>query len=339
MAGRRIKGIDCLRGISALIVVLFHYCFFYPNNFNPEFGLPFTFSQGHLGVHIFFVISGFVIYLTLDRSKTPHHFIVSRFSRLYPVYWVAALMTFAVINLTDTGLFDRSLSELIINLSMLQTVFKVRHVDPVYWSLFYELVFYFWFALIFFMAKRKYLMSVLALWLGIQAAAYYLETYHGWFPWLVTQYMILKYIHLFIGGIILHEYYKTGHFQPLHIMMLLITVVLEFLLNDPFAGILYIAVIFIFILIAKDKFYLPAMPVFVFFGDISYPLYLTHQFSGYIIMDSLHKTGMNNYLVFAITLGTAILVSFLLHKYVELPSLYSLRARLLYKDSKYERTV
>ena len=51
---------------------------------------------GYFGVNLFFIISGFVIFMTLQRTERPMDFVVSRFSRLFPSYWAAIILTFAV---------------------------------------------------------------------------------------------------------------------------------------------------------------------------------------------------------------------------------------------------
>ena len=82
-----IKEIQGLRGISILLVYLFHL--------EAE-----IFSSGFLGVDIFFVISGFVISKTLvenfEKGKKLKHFYISRLIRLYPalLFFVFITMIF-----------------------------------------------------------------------------------------------------------------------------------------------------------------------------------------------------------------------------------------------------
>ena len=78
----RINELDALRGIAAFMVLLFHYTSRYGSLYSQEqlFSVPW----GQYGVQLFFITSGFVIYLTLEKTRKPMDFIVSRFSRLYP---------------------------------------------------------------------------------------------------------------------------------------------------------------------------------------------------------------------------------------------------------------
>src|SRR5688572_13967921 len=89
----RYKELDSLRGIAALCVVLFHFTFGYDNGLKILEEGKFYFTYGYLGVHLFFLISGFVILMTLEKTKSSADFFVSRFSRLYPAYWTAIILT------------------------------------------------------------------------------------------------------------------------------------------------------------------------------------------------------------------------------------------------------
>ena len=90
----RLLELDALRGLAALAVVLFHYTVYYGKTVDHADNPWFRFSYGHYGVMLFFMISGFVILMTLDRTKTVWDFAVARFCRLYPVYWAAMLFDF-----------------------------------------------------------------------------------------------------------------------------------------------------------------------------------------------------------------------------------------------------
>jgi len=93
----RIVELDALRGLAALAVVAFHYTTLYGELYGHSTQPPVSFGFGNYGVHLFFLISGFVIFMTLERTRTAMDFVVSRFSRLFPAYWVAILMSAAVV--------------------------------------------------------------------------------------------------------------------------------------------------------------------------------------------------------------------------------------------------
>lgn len=96
MAGQnRIETLDIFRGIAILLVVLFHYTARLPAEAlnmaaNPQPAIFF----GWIGVFFFFVISGYCIYLTLERASTVQLFLARRFSRLYPAFLAAVLLLF-----------------------------------------------------------------------------------------------------------------------------------------------------------------------------------------------------------------------------------------------------
>ena len=100
---KHILGLDILRFVAACLVVAFHYCFLM--GINPE-GLVGSASRGvvkfpelyestnfgWVGVQIFFVISGFVIAFSGEKSSA-FSFLRSRIVRLGPAVWICAPIT------------------------------------------------------------------------------------------------------------------------------------------------------------------------------------------------------------------------------------------------------
>ena len=80
----RINELDTFRGIAAMAVLLYHYTSRYNEFFDSTSVL--SFSYGWMGVPLFFMLSGFVITLTVNRCKSPFDFLYRRFIRLYPTY-------------------------------------------------------------------------------------------------------------------------------------------------------------------------------------------------------------------------------------------------------------
>jgi peptidoglycan/LPS O-acetylase OafA/YrhL len=80
--------------------------------------------------------------MTLERTSRPADFLVSRFSRLFPAYWVAATVTFLTLQLAPDLGESVSYSEAIANSVMFHGLLGIPNIDGVYWTLFVELRFY-----------------------------------------------------------------------------------------------------------------------------------------------------------------------------------------------------
>jgi peptidoglycan/LPS O-acetylase OafA/YrhL len=74
--------LQILRAIAAISVVLCHL----------EVGF------GEFGVDIFFVLSGFVISIVVQRNKSILGFAIDRVSRIFPLYWLLTLFLFVLIS-------------------------------------------------------------------------------------------------------------------------------------------------------------------------------------------------------------------------------------------------
>ena len=91
---RRLAVLDIVRAIAALAVCLYHF-----GDSLPGGGIGRRIAQhGHLGVHMFFILSGFVVPLSLSRdtgslSQRVSSFIVGRFGRVYLPYLSAFALT------------------------------------------------------------------------------------------------------------------------------------------------------------------------------------------------------------------------------------------------------
>jgi len=88
--------IQLLRAVAALFVVLFHGQLAISTQFSsPAFASEsYLFAFGAVGVHIFFVISGFIMVYTTrtDRIFSARDFLRRRILRIYPMYWVCAAL-------------------------------------------------------------------------------------------------------------------------------------------------------------------------------------------------------------------------------------------------------
>lgn len=169
----RQPALDWMRGLAALAVVMFHYFHKGPREgwLQAE---PFTqsglFSYGYLGVHLFFMISGYVIMMTAQNASV-RGFIASRVARLVPALWVCATLTVLIELATPLAPFKpESWGQFLANLTLVPHLFGQEPIDGAYWSLAVEINFYTWVAVIIAFGQLKRMEILLLLWLGLSLA-------------------------------------------------------------------------------------------------------------------------------------------------------------------------
>ena len=114
----RIAELDALRGIAVLSVILYHYTSRYNDLYQHKSTYLLNFTLGRLGVQLFFIISGFVIFMTLERCSNIKQFIIKRMSRLYPAYIVSVTLTFTIVSFVGLKGREASISDAIFNLTI-----------------------------------------------------------------------------------------------------------------------------------------------------------------------------------------------------------------------------
>ncbi|SNR61828.1 acyltransferase [Paracoccus sediminis] len=137
---RHIEALTAMRGLAAILVVIFHYSGGFLPNFTPSQYTAFL-SKGYLWVDFFFLLSGYVMAHAYaadfrDRASagTVRKFIFARFSRIYPLH-LAILLAFLLLELVKLLLISfgigqasfpvfegaRSVESLASNVLLLQT--------------------------------------------------------------------------------------------------------------------------------------------------------------------------------------------------------------------------
>ena len=321
---QRYSELDAIRGIAVLMVALFHYSVRYGQIYGYSVEPEFSFNLGEYGVQLFFIISGFVIYLTLDKTAHAVDFVVARFSRLYPAYWFAVIITFAVVYSFHLSGREVDIQSALLNLTMIQKWLRVGNVDGVYWTLAVELSFYVVMYFLFITKQIKRIDFISAVWLFIIIISRFLEENHIiQIHWAIKLLLLLDYGNLFIAGIMFYKIMHKGSF--FNYMMLLISLVSEYYLYGKL--VLLIAIyLFLFFLFAKGYLKILSFKPLIYLGTISYSLYLIHQNIGYVIIRELQSHDMTNPVsIIVVPLVVSATLAALMQKYIEKPSLTLIR--------------
>ena len=323
----RLVSVDALRGLAAVAVMLFHYTTRYDELFIHREAISFSVAWGYLGVNLFFMISGFVIFMTLDRTRRPSDFVVSRFSRLFPAYWIAVALTYVIVS--AVGLPGKSVStfEFGLNFLMFHSLFGVPSVDGVYWTLEVELLFYLMMLLLWTSGALRRPRLVIAAWLAVSSARVWLPALLGVeIPYVVTQFLILRHIPYFAAGMTTYLMFKLGLSRDPRDWALLAAVVGTIGVSESPEHVVW-AMCFIALLVvavfARPR-ALTLWPL-VWLGAISYPLYLIHENVGWALMLVGQQAGIppivSVFGVIAIALGLAAFI----HYAVEMPAMRRIR--------------
>ena len=327
----RFNEIDFLRGIACLAVLLFHYFSRAPRAGWMQ-GVDYPAFEalaryGYLGVHLFFVISGFVILMSA-HGATPRAFVASRVARLYPTLWVGATLTAATAWLLGEARFAVSLRDYLINLTMLAHWFDASYVDGAYWSLAYELHFY----IFVWVALRLGLMDRLS-WLLVGWLA--ISVVNAIKPmWPLQFWLNAKWAPFFVAGGVFYLIRTQGG-TALRYALLAASFALAqvYALGDAAAqgtgpeavalqpavvAAVVTAVFGVFWLIATGRFCMRASTMTVYAGLLTYPVYVIHQFFGAMLFEQL-RGALGVPLAMGLTVAAVLGLAWAIHAGVERP--------------------
>jgi peptidoglycan/LPS O-acetylase OafA/YrhL len=304
----RLSALDGLRSLAVTWVVFYHYLFFWTSAGNGNdlvaygnayAGLPFV-SVGYLGVHLFFIISGFVILLTLERSYSLKEFLIRRAIRLWPPLVLFGTLTFAIVGLTGPSVLQVSLLEYLISLAILPPqhiallIGQVgwKWLDGAYWSLWVEVKFYVIIGIIFFTARN----NLLLVWAAYELLTIALATLRLFFDngllTMVDGFLFQPYVPYFSFGLASYTAWmgrRNGDARFLtglavaHIAALTAAQVAKSINTFPWHDLEFllgqVGILLLFYVFAWRRAKLPILerPPFVHVGRASYGVYLLHQ--------------------------------------------------------------
>jgi peptidoglycan/LPS O-acetylase OafA/YrhL len=322
----RIRELDALRGIAALMVMVFHFSSSYDHQFGHHEGFWLDFEIGRFGVELFFMISGFVIFMTLERESSPRAFVTARFARLFPTYWFAVLFASAAVAVVGLPAYSVSWAQLIANLTMLQRFMGIAHIDKVYWTLATELAFYGWMIVGLRLGIVRRTNVLLLGWLGAWISGVALiATFDIPVPASVATATLLYYGHLFVAGILFYQCRTDPSW--LRITLIAVTFVQELVVRPESIEVVGCWYLLFAVLIAGRLTMLNRAPL-LFLGAISYPLYLVHANLGYVLIQRLQGWGVEGtILLMAVPVTVSITLATAVHYAVELPAQRALRRR------------
>lgn len=358
---KKIEFANTLRGIAAISVLIAHYFGVFwtspptvaaltnaPMLTFQEMPIPsyisviqlvnyFNFNYGAFGVGLFFLVSGFVIPISLER-KGMLDFVVNRVLRIFPTYFVGFGVTLLALLLSCYYFDARWLytrDEVFIHfIPGLRDLFWSRSIDGIVWTLEVELKFYIICAVCIVLFRRGslwvFLLPAIVAAFGLYAAAV-LPQYGQTNAWLYIKLLTFiypaKFIVFMFVGVALYYY----HSSKMSLLQASVTVLICFGLflvmwrNGPEANTASLVysyamalVFFVIAMIWPTLFH--ANRITDFLANISYPLYVIHGVMGYVMLRILMDLYVAPLVALALVVVLALSISWGIHTCVERPS-------------------
>lgn len=321
----KILSIQYLRGLAALGVVLCHYSAYL--TLNPVLAAIFNFGQ--TGVHVFFLISGFIIVYSLTdagyKTNKFFTFLIKRSIRIDPAYYLTVLLTIllfeylSAVSPVKTEKFVFVPQQFLAHLSYIVPFTKYAFYMHVFWTLCIEFQFYILIGLLYFITDNWMYKNLFLV----------LFCLSSFFKWPNTEYVVFTYSSIFATGISLVALYQNKTW-------------LNAITSTLFLGLVgYQFGIPIFLLLTSTSlvilFHSSFIKLLIFLGNLSYSLYLTHTLTLIVLLRVFAKLRLdlnkNPLFWLLIEVLVAIACSNVFYKLIEKPSLaYS--KRLFYKRPK-----
>lgn len=331
--------IQYLRAVAAVGVLIFHA--------SQRAGLQF--GMGAAGVDIFFVISGFIMWVvSTRRAYNPGEFLLRRAGRIAPLYWCVTLFVVAVALLRPSVFPNMRLSAG----HVIQSLLFLPHADPTGlaapvivpgWTLNYEVFFYVAFALTLLLPARRRalvlslgLMLLCLLGLAVPRGQPLVATY--------TDPLVLE----FVAGVWLAKAWQAGRLgSPGRAWAAILLGALILLAVNatgadasgwarlPYWGLPAVLIVWGALSLERARRTRAIAPLKLM-GDASYSIYLAHGLALSLAFKALDGRGLQPLVLLALAAPFAVLAGIVCHFALELPLLalfHGRRRRTAARDS------
>ena len=327
--GPRFRELDGLRGLAALAVVFSHYTGAHNSHYPQDPAAFHDAAWGAAGVQLFFIISGFAIFMSARRADRPSDFAISRAARLYPPYWISLVFAVVLLLLHPVPGFPFTWGQALVNLTMVQRWVGVDNVVDVYWTLAVEMQFYVIILILLYLTRCR-LSDRVVLWGSLAwsviswAVVLFTAPHVGSDPqrdplWvkLLNNATVAEYAPLFVLGMALYIARQTGQHRGWVAAAAVSAVGSTFVMRGmPLAlEVLVVVLLAVTVMLRKRTSVLLLAPV-QWYGKISYSLYILHAIPGYLVIHALWPYVGRN-MAMLVALAVVSVLAWALQKYGE----------------------
>ncbi len=320
----KIEPLTSARFFAALLVVLYHTL---PGEVTTTSPSPLirVIAIGYISVSFFFMLSGFilaVVYLSRDKPVDTRRFLIARFARIYPLYFVAMLLDlphYLHVSHNFRMSASRILTEILATTGLLQAWFNFRGINTPGWSLSVEAFFYIIFpavgVFLWRLKNSRALIAAVAIYVAGLALLYAL---FGQSELHDQSYFPIPHTFVFLLGILLARYFVRITSNPAHhrrlkalapAMLFMALFLIVLIASTPLAGQTallqhgLLAPVFALAILALASgndtiLRLFSAPWLVLLGEASYALYLLHAPIGLMLRYSSEKVGWIAYILY-----------------------------------------
>lgn len=333
----KLSTINVIRSIAAIFILLFHYTYQYcetiftRDTFSEE-NWPIHIYFGYGAISTFFILSGFLSSQIFIKNQSVKVYLTKRFFRLYPTFWLCLLISSII--LMNSNYATVSLKNILLNMTMIPKVFNGECIDGAYWTMQMEFFFTLIICIMLIIKNVKAKIIILIMWtVSTVMFNIYENNSDNIAMRLFRVFLMPDYSSCFIGGISLYQLIFGYRYKYIFLITLFLSIISYYIVNSISTLFLfYISTVALLLLIKpienKLKKFNRICSFFSFFAMITYPLYLIHQYFGYIIMDMEQELGLNNELIIIFPTIIMILLAFFIHVFFE-KKVYRLQDRII----------
>lgn len=337
-AKESMQSIQFLRFFAAALVVLFHSYGAMNSGHLHAPAMTYVFGFGAVGVHLFFVISGYVMLHTIMHQKpgtySTRKFITKRAIRIYPTYWLFAIF-YIVVRFLHNHQYELGLSDYIKSFLLLPGSSPLI-IGPG-WTLSFELYFYLCFGISMYFGIIRGIAAMTLFFLGSVVVGIFINSPNPYFA-LMTNTLLLEFLSgVWIAYILSGNNQGNNRFAPWIIACAILSYAGGLLMDYaryPSAVIwgLPSALLLIGMVLLEKANKLPAlMRNLAFLGDSSYVLYLAHIVLIDLFIDHIWTSADSSVAIIAFCMASTLaccVLAHLVHSNVERPLMEFLRRRL-----------